>query len=330
MKISLIIAAYNVEQFIEKCIYSCMNHDIGKQEYEIVVVNDGSTDSTYDILNRLQEENSNLNVIHQENKGLGAARNTGIKNAKGEFLWFIDGDDYIETNSFPGIMNKINSEDLDILVLNYDVVNDKYDLMSQQCNACNIENNIVSGSEFYVSNYEKSYSWLYIFRKNLFLQNDVWFKEKINMQDSEILPKILINASKVGLFNMTCYYYVQYKESFTNTNNGQKRYSYFQSILEVERSLKEFQNILHRKDDEMKSGLKKKLTTLERVIFFHLLYYRYDKLWLLKCIELLRQNGHYPLKFKPKGKLLFFYYGLNFSPVLTKKFFDILITLKGD
>lgn len=329
MKLSIVIAAYNVEKFITKCIHSCLNQDILEYEYEIVVVNDGSIDSTRDILNSLQQQVSNLKVIHQENKGLGAARNTGIRNAKGRYLWFIDGDDYLEDNCLKNIMYKLDFRELDILALNYTLVDENYDLISKNCSTCDIENSTVSGSKFYASNYEQSYSWLYICRKSLFTQYDVCFKEKINMQDSEIFPKLLINADKVAFLDKTCYYYVQHKNSYTNSSNGNKRYNYFKSIIEVEKSLSDFQNSIQNEDDEISIGLKKKIEAIDKIIFYHLVFFRYEKEWLIKCINLLKSNGFYPLRFNAKGKLFIIKFGMNIFPIFTKKIIDIYIKLKG-
>jgi glycosyltransferase involved in cell wall biosynthesis len=121
VKLSIIIAAYNVEKFIEKCIYSCVHQNFDKSLYEIVVVNDGSKDNTTKILNKLETKIENLHTIYQENSGLGASRNIGLKNALGDYVWFIDGDDYIENNCLEAMLKLLTEEQSDVLVLNYTV-----------------------------------------------------------------------------------------------------------------------------------------------------------------------------------------------------------------
>ena len=98
MILSIIIPVYNVEKYVEKCIRSCENQDIPKENYEVIVVNDGSPDGSLAIVERLANEFSNIKVINQENKGLSMARNTGLEAAKGEYVWFVDSDDWIEEN----------------------------------------------------------------------------------------------------------------------------------------------------------------------------------------------------------------------------------------
>lgn len=98
MKLSFIVPVYNLEDYIEECIMSLLNQDLSHSEYEILCINDSSTDSSLEILKRLAKEHTNIIIINQENQGVSAARNNGIKNAKGEYIWFVDGDDLIARN----------------------------------------------------------------------------------------------------------------------------------------------------------------------------------------------------------------------------------------
>jgi len=240
MKLSIIIAAYNVEKYIEKCVYSCVHQNILKSDYEIIVINDGSSDTTRDKVNKLTFEIKNLKVVHQENSGLGACRNTGLKHSEGQYVWFIDGDDYLEENILQDVVNEIEKNKLDSLVLDYATVDQQYDIIGAYLNKVVGVKNVVSGSEFYKNNYTNSYTWLFVFNRKLFLNYEVEFKENINMQDSEILPKLLINTQRLALLNKVCYYYIQQADSYTNSSKGQKRFKYFESIIEVRNSLQDF------------------------------------------------------------------------------------------
>ena len=118
MDLSIIIPVYNVEKYIEKCLLSCIKQDISYEDYEIVVVNDGSPDNSITIVERIAKDYSNIRIINQENQGLSGARNTGMKHAKGNYIWFVDSDDYIEENCLGRIVSYLNG-DLDILQLQY-------------------------------------------------------------------------------------------------------------------------------------------------------------------------------------------------------------------
>lgn len=322
MKISLIIAAYNVDKFIEKCILSCLDQNLDNSLYEIIIIDDGSKDLTLSVLQQLNTIYKNLVIITQENSGLGAVRNRGIEQARGELLWFIDGDDYIESNILNTILLLFQSSKLDALALNYNTVNAKYNTITSLANNIVLENAVVTGSNFYKDNYEKSYSCFFVFKKSLFKDSNVRFKERINMQDSEILPKILIKVERLSFINETCYYYVQHPDSFTNSTNGQKRFKYFESIIEVKKSLTLFSNELKENDPEMQIGLQYKIEGLKKIIFIHLVYFNYNKEWLIKIITLLKENELYPVNAKVYGKLKFIKMCINNYPITTKWFFD--------
>lgn len=117
IKLSIIIPAYNVANWIDDCICSCMNQDMNLgDEFEIIVVNDDSSDDT---MEHLITYGNNIIIVEQSNAGVSAARNNGLKCAKGEYIWFIDGDDYIEPNVLGGIYQYIKKKDLDVLNISY-------------------------------------------------------------------------------------------------------------------------------------------------------------------------------------------------------------------
>ena len=95
-KITVIIPVYNTEDLVERCVRSILHQTYPKEALEVIAVDDGSTDATPQILRKLAETDPNLHVIRQENAGTSAARNTGIKAATGDFIGFVDADDYLE------------------------------------------------------------------------------------------------------------------------------------------------------------------------------------------------------------------------------------------
>lgn len=328
MKLSILIAAYNVAPFIEKCVLSCEKQDLEKHLYEIIVVNDGSTDDSLNLLEKLKTEVSNLVIISQKNSGLGAARNIALKHAKGEYVWFIDGDDYIGEHILKKILNEINSKQLDILVLDYAIVNENYEVTKKNANNITELKGVCSGSDFYIDNHEKSYTVLYVFKKRLFDLNRLLFQERINMQDSEILPKLLFYTNRISFLKLVSYYYVQQPNSFTNSIDGAKRYAYFLSIIVVRNSLIDFQEKIKYIQPDLAFGIDKKLEGLQHILYNHLLFFSYENEWLVKIIKLLKENKLYPLQYKAKGKMQILKIGLNSYPVVTKWFVDKIQALR--
>ena len=110
MKLSIIIPAYNVEQTLERCVESVLRQKF--RDYQLILVDDGSTDGSGRICDELAKRDHRIQTIHQPNKGLSAARNAGIKRAKGEYITFIDSDDYIASDTLKTL--------IDLLAIHHD------------------------------------------------------------------------------------------------------------------------------------------------------------------------------------------------------------------
>lgn len=113
-KLSIIIPVYNVEKYVGRCLESCLDQDLPKDEYEIIVVNDGTQDNSVQVIEKYIKPENNVTLIHRENGGLSAARNTGLKHAQGEYVWFVDSDDWIEKDSLSKLIQYIKKYDLDV------------------------------------------------------------------------------------------------------------------------------------------------------------------------------------------------------------------------
>ena len=120
LRLSFIVPVFGVEKYIEECIRSLYHQDIPKEEYEVICVDDCSPDNSAVIIERLQSEYPTLKLLrHTENKRQGGARNTGLREAQGRYVWFIDSDDYIQPNCLKALLNQAESEQLDVLQIYY-------------------------------------------------------------------------------------------------------------------------------------------------------------------------------------------------------------------
>ena len=117
VKLSIIIPVYNGEEYIDRCLQSCLRQDIPADSYEIVVVDDGSTDSSNVILSRYAMEHANVVVLTQSNKKQGAARNYGLSKAQGEYIWFVDSDDWIEANCLGRLLALCDDNGIEVLAI---------------------------------------------------------------------------------------------------------------------------------------------------------------------------------------------------------------------
>lgn len=116
-RVSIIIPVYNCSKFLNKCMESILNQDY--TNIEVILVNDGSTDDSLKICEKIQEKDSRVVVINKENGGVSSARNEGLKNATGEYIFFVDGDDYIDLDCIRKCMEIIKEKNLDILKFSY-------------------------------------------------------------------------------------------------------------------------------------------------------------------------------------------------------------------
>jgi glycosyltransferase involved in cell wall biosynthesis len=297
MKLSIIIPVYNVTNYVERCIRSLADQNLDPKDYEIIIINDGSTDNSLNICEKVSQDYQNINIFNQINTGLGGARNTGISEAKGEYIWFVDSDDFIAPNSLSEMVDTVIKNDTDVLAFDFnctDVSGKKIDWIDFKFNFNQQE--ILTGPEFYSLNYNDSYIWLYLFKKDIFLDHNLLFEERINMQDSEILPRIMHNVKSVCFLDKEIYSYVNRNESFINSKKTSVRVKYFRSVITVHQLLLAFKNSLPF-DSLIAQAIDNKLMTTYRILFFSFLFDPFDKDSLTKIISYSQQNNLFPFKY---------------------------------
>lgn len=222
MKISLIIPIYNVEQYVERCILSCSNQNIDISEYEIIVIDDGSPDNSIDIVERLARKNINIKIFSQKNQGLSQARNKGLEIAKGEYVWFIDSDDWIEENCILELYNICHEFNLDVLL---------FDAIDFDGNIFKIRNTItqnvcdvIEGKQYLNSNNIIFPVCFKVFKREFLIENSIYFLKNIFHEDNEFTPRMFYFANRVMCINKPLYYVFHNPNSITRSVNPQKAY----------------------------------------------------------------------------------------------------------
>lgn len=217
MKLSIIIPAYNIEGYIEKCVNSCLQQDMDHSDYEIIIVNDGSTDRSRQVAEDLASRHGNVRVINKENGGASTARNAGLDAAKGDYIWMIDGDDYIEANCLKLLVGRAYQDVLDVLCFNSKYVYPD----GRQCNQypiCKNIGHIYSGPDYI------AYSpWSALYRREFLISNSLRFLPGILHEDLEFTPRALCLARRIVYIDEYPYYYVQRQDSITNSKRHARR-----------------------------------------------------------------------------------------------------------
>lgn len=215
-KLSVVIPIYNVQDYLRKCVDSVLKQRY--EEMEILLVDDGSTDESGKLADQIASENPELvKVIHQENKGLGGARNTGIEASEGEFIWFIDSDDYIDENAIGKINEAINKYNPDAIVFDYVNVDEDG----------NIIENVSATLDKEITNLDESPELFFIaqsacnkvFRRSLFMDNNIRFPERDWFEDLATTVNLYPYMKKVAFIKKGFYKYLQRKDSITHNSN---------------------------------------------------------------------------------------------------------------
>lgn len=241
IKLSIIVPIYKVEIYLRKCVDSLLSQDLPRDEYEIILVDDGSPDGCPAICDAYAKEQKNLRVIHQLNSGLSAARNKGIKSAVGEYVQFVDSDDYLEPNVLSFLVGKMEAEELDVLRFNYQNVNEQYEVFEPNKVSkpfVDYRNGVSDGPSFLSERLGFGcYAWQFIIRKDIL--NNCLFKEGIYFEDTEWTPRMLKKAKRVTSIERIVYNYLVRQGSITKAVNKDKKRKVLESRYQLIDSLQE-------------------------------------------------------------------------------------------
>ena len=219
IKVSVIVPAYNTEKYLKKCLDSLVNQTLN--DIEIIVINDCSTDKTKDILKNYKEKYKNIKVINNKtNKGIGYNRNLGIKKAKGEFISFIDSDDYVDITMYEKMYNKAKRDKLDLVICNFYNNLEHEDGSIQKIIPKNLipyfDNTTLKDKPDLLLKVELA-PWNKLYKKELL--DGVWFPEDLKYEDAIVVIKSLNRAKKIGMVDDMLNYYLIRDKGETGTMN---------------------------------------------------------------------------------------------------------------
>lgn len=212
MKISVIIPVYNVEKYLKRCLDSVISQKY--KNLEIILIDDGSTDNSGKICDEYAQKDKRIIVIHKENGGLSDARNKGLEVCTGDYISFVDSDDWIEEDFFEYVVN--NAKDNDLLIFDYYISNGKnskwikyknseFELTKEKC--------LIELTKAKI----QSYAWNKVYKINLF--NDIRFPKGRNYEDQAIMHLIVEKSTKIKYCNKAFYNYYQNPKGITHTVN---------------------------------------------------------------------------------------------------------------
>lgn len=227
--ISIIVPVYKVEKYIHKCIESILNQTYDK--LEIILIDDGSPDSCPKICDDYALRDNRIKVIHQKNQGLSSARNKGIELAKGEYIGFVDSDDYIEPSMFQDLYNTIVENNADISICNFYVINNKSKEKTVKNGLKNKQyNKIEALKEILLDNEIQSYAWNKLYKRELF--ENVKYPVGKKYEDIGTTFYLFEKSNRIQYIGKPGYNYLNREDSIVFNYNEQTIIDYIDIIIE--------------------------------------------------------------------------------------------------
>ena len=242
-KLSIIVAIYNVEKYLDKCLSSLVNQksDI---KYEVLCINDGSTDNSKSIAEKYVNSSNNFILLDKPNGGLSDARNYGLKYASSEYVGFIDGDDFVSDDYVEKVMRHIEQDNLDILVFGYYqyyFFNNTYEQIDLK-----IKNgiyNLKDNKEILA--FTPNAAWNKVYRRSLFVDNSIEYPFGYRHQDLGTTAKLMYHSKRIGYINEPLYHYLIDRPNNITTQIDKNIYH----IIDMAKSIMDYYKELNIFDD---------------------------------------------------------------------------------
>ena len=228
IRLSIIIPFYNVEHYIAQCLDSVYRQDIPEEEYEVICVDDCSPDNSIAIVEEYAKNHTNLVVVrNQYNRKLGGARNAGMEVAKGEYIWFIDSDDFIEENCIKTLLTIAEKEDLEMLHFNYA---EYPNVMLPERRPDDTD--VMTGTDMFFDSrfiwyHDLITAWRKLYKREFLIDNNIQFAEHIMFEDNDYAIIAFAKAKRVKHISTSMYYYRNNPESITRVKYTSEHIGYW-------------------------------------------------------------------------------------------------------
>lgn len=240
IQVSVIVPVYNIKPYIRKNIESLLS--LTDDGIEFIYVDDGSTDDSSVILNEYSEKDKRIVVIRQENAGLSAARNTGIDAAKGKWILFVDGDDWLDTEETERFL-KEREEKYDIIWGGFERVKEN-DSTDNTNSKENIKSEARSGIEWLNDRTIDYTACVYLYKAKLIKENNIKFPVGLLHEDMEFVPKVFTFAQNIKRTNFHYYRYFDRQNSISTTRNIKRS----QDLIQIADNLKSFYEHINNRE----------------------------------------------------------------------------------
>lgn len=284
--LSIIVPVYNMEDYLDRCVSSLLNQGLDEESYEIILVNDGSTDNSLQLCLSYADRYSQVRVVSQENCGVGPARNTGINHACGQWLCFVDADDYLENKGLAQIVSYCKKEP--------DLIRYWCEIVHPSTKPDNTMHENVAYFEGFGFDYIRQYGletfcWNYLYRKEFLQENNLFFAKIIFGEDFEFMFRVFMNNPVIISLSIRAYCYV-IREGSVSTNidktfNRKKADDLLLTLIKTRDEVERFRYKDEKIFDNCVSSISGKMASLFSVMLAADYSLSEFKSKLLKCRE---------------------------------------------
>lgn len=233
IKVSIIVPVYNIEKYINKCLQTLVKQSL--KEIEIIVVDDGSTDDSAKVIEKIQSDK--IKFIKKENTGVAQTRNLALKQAKGEYIGFVDGDDYVDFTMYEKLYEKAKNENSDIVCCEYNRIYSTKRIRCKVGEQKQYDKSLYENPE--ILNCGVPYIWNKIFKRTLIEENNFEFEDYAIFEDLLFTYKCFLKANKISLVDEPLYYYIKTRSSSVMSSFSKKLFDIFDVMNSLNNYYKE-------------------------------------------------------------------------------------------
>ena len=224
MNLSIIIPIYNVEQYVRACLESVFKQGLDENTFEVILINDGTKDKSFEIIKDIVNQHNNIIVIEQTNQGLSAARNTGLSKAKGDYILFVDSDDLLIENSLGNLLDDVRMNQSDMLIAGFYKMNDEEIMQGhiQKHPTYNSTPKNEKQTTIELLDTLGNYVWRALYKRTFLIDNGIKFLSGIYFEDIPFTSECCLKAKTCIFTDYPFYIYRQRRESIVHTINKKK------------------------------------------------------------------------------------------------------------
>ncbi len=301
-QLSIIVPVYNAEKWLRRCVDSLLNQDLPREDYEIILVDDGSADGSPMICDEYQAAHAGLvRVIHQPNSGLSMARNAALDVAVGGYVMFVDADDYIEPNCLKEVVEKAHCGDAGILFYRHRVITEQSERIVDSVPSGITAEDISTGECYMLNGGNTGSVWRGLYRRDVIEKLGLRFYPNITHEDVLFNYQILPFVERIAFSDVLVYNYVYEGESLSRTKSVEKiKYNIYNDFVvaaEINKYIAKLQSL------ELQKFYTRHANSMLVSLFYMLFVNKrsWGKDFCSQCVNLCINRGAYPISGRTKS-----------------------------